>query len=109
MRVEVLEGEEQHSTVVVQNLKYMSQHLKENLWFVNPGSIVECDGCERFMERASGTSAGALGRSMFAQHKWLCNDCLSRQETGFSSPTGLGENVDVDEIALTGLYHCGQE
>ena len=77
---------------VVENLKDMSQHRKENFWFVNPGSIIECDGCERFMERASGTSAGALGRSMFAQRKWLCNDCLSRQETGFSSPTGSGGN-----------------
>ena len=44
MRVEVLEGEEQHSTVVVQNLKYISQYFKENLWLVNLGSIVECDG-----------------------------------------------------------------
>ena len=61
MRVEVLDDEEQRSTVAVENLKDMSQHLKENLWFVNPGSIIECDGCERFMERASGTSAGALG------------------------------------------------
>ena len=54
MRIEVLDDEEQRSTVAVQNLKDMSQHLKENLWFVNPGSIIEHDGCERFMERAFG-------------------------------------------------------
>ena len=35
-----------------QNLKDMSQHLKENLWFVNPGSIIDVVVAKGQLQRA---------------------------------------------------------
>jgi hypothetical protein len=59
------------STIDIESCK---AHL-EQLWFVQPGQIVECDRCGNRTPQHGGSLQGASGRSQFAQNEFVCHSC----------------------------------
>lgn len=54
--------------------------LGEGLWFQCPGSLVNCDHCNRLVPQAMGSLQGAPARSQFAQNLFLCQECSARAQ-----------------------------
>lgn len=51
----------------------------DTLWYIAPGQMVQCDGCERSVPQAMGSLQGAHGASQFAQNAFFCIECRPRQ------------------------------
>merc|ERR1712232_106565 len=64
---------DQYTQTKIDNYRYLGSQL----WFIQPGSVVHCDECDRPVAQAQGTLQGAPDRSQFAQNKFVCSDCLA--------------------------------
>lgn len=45
------------------------------LWYISPGALVLCDGCQKEVPQAMGSMQGAPGQSQFAQNRFICCEC----------------------------------
>lgn len=52
----------------------------DRLWYMNPGAIVLCDGCENDVPQNTGMLCGSPGNSAFAQASFMCLVCLERAQ-----------------------------
>eukprot|EP00435_Cladocopium_sp_Y103_P042817 s576_g11.t3 len=68
----------QHAQEDFQVMVTSHKSCGEGLWFQCPGSLVNCDTCNRSVPQAMGCLQGAPARSQFAQHLFLCQDCSTR-------------------------------
>jgi len=59
-------------TTSIENYRYLGSQL----WFIQPGSVVHCDECDRPVSQVQGSLQGAPGKSQFAQNKFVCSECL---------------------------------
>ena len=50
----------------------------EILWYMNPGSVVLCDGCDIEVPQQAGMLCGAPGNSALAQGSFMCLPCIER-------------------------------
>lgn len=62
--------------VLIREINIASFRFYDNLWYKQPGALVECDSCNAEVPQMMGSLQGAPYQSQFAQDRFVCAGCM---------------------------------